>query len=130
MIDVEIDVFNYVYPYVSSLVPAGCFKSMYVPAPPKFPFATLMEIDNYTDTKNRSSAREEDFAIVAYEAEAYALDKLQARKVMNAINQGMNDLGFTRISMQSVMNLADSTIHRIVARYTAAVDTNKVVYRH
>ena len=129
MIDVEIDVFNFVYPYVSSLVPTGCFKSMYVPEPSKFPFVTLMEIDNYTDRRNRSSAKEEDFTIVTYEATVYAQDKFQARKVMNAINQGMNDLGFTRMSMQSVINLPDSTIHRIVARYTAAVDRNKVVYR-
>lgn len=129
MIDVETDVFNYVYPYVSSLVPTGCFKSVYVPEPAKFPFAILMEIDNYTDKKNRSSARNEDYVVLTYEANVYARDRFSARSVMNGISQGMNDLGFTRLSMQSVPNLADSTIYRIVARYTAEVDQNKVVYR-
>lgn len=129
MIDVEADVFNYVYPDVAPLVPEGCFKSVFVPSPPKFPFATLMEMDNITDAKNRSSARDEDYAVLTYEANVYAMDKVSCRAVMSALDTAMIRLGFTRLSSQFIPNLADNTIFRYVARYRATADANKVIYR-
>ena len=129
MIDVESDVFDYVYPFVESLVPQGCFQSVYVPNPPKFPFATLMEMDNITDKRNRSSAMNEEYAIITYEANVYATDKFDCRDVMNAIDTAMTSLNFSRLSMQCVPNLLDSTIFRITARYQATADGNKVIYR-
>lgn len=129
MIDVEADVFDYVYPSVAPLVPAGCFKSVYVPNPPKFPFATLMEMDNLTDKASRSSALDEEYAIITYEANVYATDKFDCRDVMNALDSAMTRLGFARLSMQFVPNLADNTIFRYTARYQAVSDTNKVIYR-
>lgn len=129
MIDIEADVFNRVYESVAPLVPGGCFKSVYVPNPPKFPFATLMEMDNFTDKANRSSALDEEYAVVTYEANVYATDKLDCRDVMNALDTEMLRLGFHRMSMQFIPNLADSTIFRYTSRYQAVTDTNKVIYR-
>lgn len=129
MIDVEADVFNRVYESVAPLVPAGCFKSVFVPNPAKFPFATLMEIDNITDKKNRSTAMDEDYAIVTYEANVYATDKYGCRALMNALDSAMTNLGFMRLSMQHVPNLADNTLFRYTARYQAVADENKVIYR-
>ena len=130
MIDVEDDVFNYVYSDVSALVPSGCFKSVYVPSPPKFPFATLMEMDNISDTRRMTSADEEPFALITYEANVYAMDKPECRSVMSALDTAMIRLGFTRISMSFIPNLADTTIFRMTARYRAEADVNKVIYRH
>ena len=130
MIDVETHVFDYVYEAVSPLVPSGCFKSVYVPNPSKFPFATLMEMDNTTDTKRLSSSSEEEYAIVTYEANVYAQDKFDCREVMDALDTAMTKLGFTRLSMSFIPNLADSTIFRITARYRAEADQNNVIYRH
>lgn len=130
MIDVEADVFNYVYPAVSALVPTGCFTSMYVPNPSKFPFATLMEMDNTTDARHRSSSDTEEYAVLTYEANVYAMDKATCRNVMNALDTSMTTLGFTRLSMSFIPNLADSTVFRITARYRAEADTRKVIYRH
>ena len=129
MIDVEVDVFDRVHASVAPLVPSGCFKSVYVPNPPKFPFATLMEMDNITDRRNRSSAMEEEYAIVTYEANVYAKDKFKCREIIGAINGEMARLNFARLSMQFVPNLADTTIYRITARYQAVADANKVIYR-
>ena len=129
MIDVEADVFDYVYASVSSLVPTGCFKSEYVPNPTKFPFATLMEMDNTTDKPSRSSALAEEYAVITYEANVYATDKFGCRSVMNALDTAMIRLGFARLSMQFVPNLADSSLFRYTARYQAVSDTNKVIYR-
>lgn len=129
MIDIEADVFNRVYESVAPLVPQGCFKSVYVPNPPKFPFATLMEMDNFTDKANRSSALDEEYAVVTYEANVYATDKFDCRDVMNALDTEMLRLGFQRLSMQFIPNLADNTIFRYTSRYQATTDRNKVIYR-
>ena len=129
MIDIEADVFNRVYESVAPLVPQGCFKSVYVPNPPKFPFATLMEMDNFTDKANRSSALDEEYAAVTYEANVYATDKFDCRDVMNALDTEMLRLGFHRLSMQFIPNLADNTIFRYTSRYQATTDRNKVIYR-
>ena len=129
MIDIEADVFNRVFESVAPLVPQGCFKSVYVPNPPKFPFATLMEMDNFTDKANRSSALDEEYAVVTYEANVYATDKFDCRDVMNALDTEMLRLGFHRLSMQFIPNLADNTIFRYTSRYQAVTDTNKVIYR-
>lgn len=129
MIDIEADVFNRVYESVAPLVPQGCFKSVYVPNPPKFPFATLMEMDNFTDKANRSSALDEEYAVVTYEANVYATDKFDCRDVMNALDTEMLRLGFQRLSMQFIPNLVDNTIFRYTSRYQATTDRNKVIYR-
>ena len=130
MIDVEADVFDYVWTFVAPLVPQGCFKSVFVPNPSKFPFCTLMEMDNVTDEKNRTGKDEEDFAVVTYEANVYAMDKFECRRIMNALDNAMMELNFTRLSMSFIPNLADTTIFRITARYRAAADGNKTLYRH
>ena len=129
MIDLEAHVFDRIFSDVAPLVPEGCFKSMAEPKPPAFPFATLYETDNFTDRKNRSSAREEDYAIVTYEANVYAMTKAECRNVMAALDEGMTRLGFMRLSLQFVPNLSDPVIFRYTARYQAVADLQKVIYR-
>ena len=130
MIDVEDAVFDAVYRSVSKLVPKGCFKSVYVPNPSKFPFATLMEMDNITDTAHQSNVQRDEYAILTYEANVYATNKAGCRNVMNALDNAMIHLGFTRTFMQFIPNLADNTIFRYTARYRAAADHDNVIYRH
>ena len=130
MIDVETDVFNYVHPAVVNLVPAGCFKSEYVPNPSKFPFATLIEMDNVTDASMRGSGDTEEYAILTYETNVYAMNKHQCRTVADALDRKLAELGFTRISMGFIPNLADSQVFRLTGRYRAEADNNKVIYRH
>lgn len=129
MIDAETDVFDYVYPSVAPLVPNGCFKSVYVPNPSKFPFATLMEMDNVTSQPHRSTARDEEYAVVTYEANVYATKKPDCRRVMNVLDTAMTRLGFARLSSQFIPNLADNTLFRYTARYQAIAGADKVIYR-
>lgn len=129
MIDVETDVFDFVYPYVAPLVPADCFRSVYVPEAPALPFATLYEVDNATTQRRLSTADEEETATLTYEANAYAMEKFQCRDIINAIDGAMRKLNFRRTMTQYVPNLADSRLFRLTARYTAVADSNKVMYR-
>jgi len=130
MIDVETEVLNAVYPYIEELIPEDNFSSVYVPAPSSFPFVTLMEVDNMTDTKHQSTALDEEYAVITYEANVYATDKLACREVMDALDHGMIRINFTRLSMSTVPNLADRTVFRITAKYRAVADQNKRLYRH
>lgn len=131
MIDKEIYVFDNVYHFVMGhpKMSAEQFASQYVPSPPKFPYATLEEITNVTAQRYRSTAQNEDMAIVAYEANVYANTKKDCREVMNCIDAGMNDLNFIRDSMNYVDNVADRNLFRLVCRFRAYVDANGVFYR-
>jgi len=129
MIDVETDVFDYVYPSVAPLVPEGCFSGVYVSHPPAFPFVTLMEMDNYTYTQFRSSSDEEEYAVITYEANVYAMNKQECRDIMNALDTAMDRLNFTRMNVTFTPNLEDETIFRMTARFRAAADKDKRIYR-
>ena len=130
MIDIEAHVFDNVY---SAVVPgtlaAGCFKSEYVRNPASFPFATLIEIENITDVHRRGSELDEQFAVVAYEANAYALSQAECKKVAGAIDQAMKRLNFNCSSLRFTPNLADPALYRITARYSAVADANMTLYR-
>ena len=129
MIDVENHVFDYVYASVSTVVPEGNFVSNYVPAPASFPFVTLMEMDNAVDTRHLSSADEEEYAVVTYEANVYAMDKQECRQIADTLDRAMYRLNFVRLSTGFIPNLADRTIYRMTARYQAVADTNNILYR-
>ena len=129
MIDVENHVFDYVYASVSTVVPEGNFVSNYVPAPASFPFVTLMEMDNATDTRHLTSADDEEYAVVTYEANVYAMDKQDCRQIADVLDRAMYRLNFVRLSTGFIPNLADRTIYRMTARYQAVADTNNILYR-
>jgi len=129
MIDVEEDVFDYVYPYVAPLCAEGCFNSEYVPSPVGLPHATLMEMDNIPDMYNRGTADTEEYSVLTYEANVYAETKPECRQLMSAMDEAMTTLGFTRISSTFVPNAANTNIYRIVARYRGAVNGEKTVFR-
>ena len=129
MIDVEARVFDAVYPAVTAVIPAKNFKSQYVPNPAALPFATLYEVSNTTDTRRRGTALDEEYAILTYEANIYALSKAECRSVMDALDTAITRLGFTRTMMQFIPNLADTRLYRMTARYQAAADGRNVIYR-
>ena len=129
MIDVENYVFDRVYASVSEVVPLGNFKSEYTPEVSSFPFATLMEMDNATDTRHRTSSDEEEYAVVTYEANVYAMDKQECRSVADTLDRAMMGLNFTRLNMSFTPNVQDRTIFRITARYQAVADKNNILYR-
>lgn len=130
MVDIERDVFDAVYPAVSELVPAGNFKSMYVPNPASLPFATLIEVSSSTNARHLDTSENEPLATINYEANVYAEDKHTCRTVMNALDKAMKNLNFINTMMQFIPNLADDTVFRMTARYVADASENKTIYRH
>lgn len=130
MIDIEIEVFNTVYPYISPLVPEGGFVNEFVPAPASLPHVYLSEIDNVPDTRTADSAGKEFSCILSYEAQVYGRSKQECREIQAALDSAMvGKLGFEKLSSNQISNLGDTTIYRFVSRYRRGVFRDGVLYR-
>ena len=134
MIDIETIVFDAVYQEIGSLLPPGCLVSEYVHSASKFPFVSLVEIANVTYRRGQDNRLDENFAIIAYDANIFAQTKEECRRVAGLLDAAMLKLQFTRISpgMQFIQNMNLSTTNpfviRMHARYEAITD-GKEIYR-
>ena len=129
MIDYEINVFDRVYRKVSSLYAKGMFTSSYNPVPTAFPAGALVELINRTDGKRQSSTPVENFAVVVYQLDVYAMSKKEAKAVYGETDDAMIALGFTRVSGDFLDNADDINIFRYTARYEAEIDRDGNIYR-
>ena len=94
MNDIETLVFNAVYDDVAPLCAKNGFTSVFVPNPSKFPCANLIEISNITDQRRNSTAEYEDFSIVSYQCEIYAMSKRECRQIAKAMDDAMQRIRF------------------------------------
>lgn len=139
MIDIEVDVLNevrkYLKQYENTVIPLQglTISGEAVRTPASFPFSTLIEKDNSTNISHRSTAREEDFADVLYEVNVYSNKqfgkKSECRTIASFIDEAMIGLGFSRISLEPMVNLDDASVYRMVGRYRASVSKDRVIYR-
>ncbi len=102
----------------------------YSPTPDKFPCVYIYESDNFN--AGFDGCNHEVVTGVAYTVEVYSNKhngkKAEAKNIMSIVDGVLTPLGFTRTMSQPVPNMADATIFRLIARYTAAVIDN-VIYR-
>ena len=130
MIDIEIEIFNTVYPYIAPLVPEGGFVNEFVPEPASLPHVYLSEMDNTPDTRTADSGTKEYSCILTYEAQVYARTKQECRNIQVALDSAMiGELGFEKLSSNQVSNLADTTIYRFVSRYRRGIMHDGAMYR-
>ena len=98
----------------------------YVRSPSKFPHVSIVENDNYMTVRHLDSSDEEKFSTIMYEVNVYSNKasgkKSEAKAIMGLVDHMMYARNFTRIAMNPVPNLEDSTIYRITARYRAETD--------
>ena len=136
MIDVE----NKVFDTVSKALKAAHGNTLfvtgeYVPSPPKFPAVSIVEADNYVTQRYRT-AKIENAANVMYEINVYsnktAGKKSEAKAIASTADEAMANLGFTRTMRNTVPNLNDASIYRIVCRYEGVVIPNddEIYYIH
>lgn len=129
MIDYEVNVFDRVYRKVSPLCAKGKFVSVYLPTPTAYPAGSLVELINRTDQKRQSSTPIENFSIVMYQLDVYALSKKEARMVYAAADDEMIALGFTRTSGNFLDNADNINVFRYTASYEAEIDREGNIYR-
>ena len=103
----------------------------YTDSPAKFPSVTIAEASNTVLQKMRTR-NIENAATVLYEVNIYSnkvgYGKMEAKGLLQTVDEEFSKLNFTRILMNPVANLNDATIYRIVARYQAVVDKEYRIY--
>lgn len=133
MIDVERMIFTPIAEALRKKFKGIDVSGAYVKSPPKFPHASIVEQDNYTTTLNQDSSDTERFATVMYEVNVYSNktgeSKSECRSILSEIDKMLYAMNFTRISMTSVPNMDSASIYRLVARYRAETDGEKVFRR-
>ena len=129
MIDYEVNVFDRVYRKTSNLFAKGKFVSVYNPTPTAYPAGSLVELINRTDQKRQSSTPIENYAVVMYQLDVYALSKKEAKAVYSAVDDEMISIGFTRVSGDFLDNADNVNVFRYTARYEAEIDREGNIYR-
>ena len=129
MIDYEVKIFNSVYEVASPLCAPKRFVSTPIDSYTKLPAGSLWEIDNATVRRRQSSTPVENFARIAYQAEAVAATKTQCRSIYKAIDDRMIALNFSKISGQYITYPDNPNLVRYVARYEAEIDPDGNIYR-
>lgn len=133
MIDIENEVFDYVYSHIMEDFPDLYMTGEYEVAPAKLPCLYLFEADNSVRRDTISSSSVENFADVMMEAQIFSNKspgkKQECKDILQALDGLMAILGFRRTMKQVVPNMLDATVCRMVARYEGTVSRDKIIYR-
>lgn len=133
MIDFENEIFNTVATVVRDKYPDIYMVGEYVKTPPKFPFVSLVEMDNQSYQRTEDSGSSENHVSVMYEVNIYSNKafgkKAECKSIAAVIDEQMLALGFARTMLQPIPNLDDATIYRMVGRYSAIISKNRIIYR-
>ena len=129
MIDYEVDIFNRVSQVVAPLCAENRFVSKPVDKATAFPTASLYEMDNATVRARQSSTPGENFAVITYQLDIYAMSKADCRRVFSAADDVMIMMGFNRFSGIFIPSLDKTRIYRYTARYEAEIDQDGVIYQ-
>lgn len=133
MIDVENEIFSYVYEKVTAEWPGVLMLGTYERTPTKFPFVSLAETDNAVTARTKDSATNENHVDVTYTAEVFSNadngKKAECKAIMATLDGAMLALGFSRTMLNAVPNYADATVYRMVARYRATISKDHTIYR-
>ena len=96
--------------------------SMYIEAPGKFPYISVVEDNNFTYQPSHVDLQEEH-AILTYTVNVFANDPLlkqTAKRIADIVDTAMQNLKFTRTMSGQTPNI-DRTIYRYTMRYEAIV---------
>lgn len=132
MIDIENELFSLVSGKIREKYPDAVIKGEYDRSPSRFPFVSFLEVDNSALKSAQDTSNMENYASLLYEINVYSNKtrgkKSECRAISALIDEQMQSLGFTRTFYNPIPN-EDSTIYRMVLRYTASVSNDKIIYR-
>lgn len=133
MIDIERQVYTPIAEALRKRFKGITVSGEYVNAPPKFPYVSIIEQDNYMTANRLDSSDSERFSTVMYEVNVYSdkagSKKSVCREIMGVIDEMLYKRNFTRISLSPVPNMENGTIYRLVARYRAETDGGTIYRR-
>jgi len=131
VIDCEAKVFQACADAFRATYPNGYITPEYVPQPPKFPAASVVEMDNNVDERATDNGNIENAVNVMYQVDVYSNKntgkKAQAKEIIALIDGVLAQYRFVRTYCNPVQNFADATIYRMTARYRRRItDTEKI----
>ena len=132
MIDVQSELYTIGREAIITDYPETEVSSTYNLQPSKFPFASIVEIDNSVYTPTSDSARVENHANITLEVQIYttgANKQSEARGILSSLDEKYGGIGLTRMMSSPVTNLNDTNVYRLVARYRGIISINKEIYR-
>lgn len=133
MINVESEIFDKVSTSVRAEFPNVSMTGEYVKSPSSFPHISLEEVDNSMFSSTQTSTEYENHVVLMYEVNVYSNKtrgkKTECKELISIVDNEMQKLGFTRTMLQPIPNMDDATIYRLLARYTAIVSKDKMIYR-
>lgn len=133
MIDIENQIYTPIAEALRGEFPGISVSGQYVPAPSSFPFVSIVEQDNYSESEHLTSSDRESFATLMYEVTVYS-DKATGKKavcrnIMKFIDDLLYAKNFKRLSLSPIPNLENATIYRLVARYRVETDGTNLYRR-
>lgn len=136
MIDLETELFHEIVTEIQEKYDWGSsvkFVNDYIAAAQQFPCVVIEERDNRTYSQAQHSTPEENFAVLDYEVNIYtnskARRKKEARVIAAAVDDAFISRGFRRRILEQIPNAEDWSVFRMVARYTAIADPDRMIYR-
>ncbi len=133
MIDIENQVFNQISKKLKDEFTNISVYGEYINAPAKFPAVMIEERANSVYINTQDSGDIENHALVVYEVNVYSNKKTgkksECKAIFKVIDAEFADMGFTRVFTETIPNLNDASIYRMVGRYSALVSKNEKIYR-
>ena len=124
MIDVENELFTGLASELRKGFPGVFVTGEYVRTPPSFPCVSIVEIGN--SPAHMDSAGREKYSRLTYEVNVYSNKavgkKSECKAILNRIDALLYERNFIRTMPFQVPNLADASIYRLTARYSAETD--------
>lgn len=128
MIDKEFEIYNDLAEKIKETYPLAFITSSYLTSTPTFPAITIIQENNYIKNEYSDSGNKEHAVNVMFTVNVYSDNgKIEVKKIMEIVCDEMNDLGFNRISLDTLPNIED-TIYRMVGRFNTVIDKNGIFY--
>lgn len=133
MIDIENEVFSRIATRLRNEFNPISVYGEYVKSPASFPAVSIEEKANSVYQRTQDGANVENHALVMYEVNVYSNTqvgkKSQCKAIFKVIDDEFKQMGFTRTLSESIPNLENATIYRMIGRYSAVVSVDKLIYR-
>lgn len=133
LIDIENDIFSDIADEIRAHFPEAHVTGEYVKSPPYFPSVSIVEADNSVYRRTQTGEHTENHAQVLYEVNVYSNKtsgkKTECREIMSLVDGMFARLGFTRTLMNTIPDMYDATIYRMVARYQAVIGKDFTIYK-
>lgn len=132
MIDVQAELYTIGRKAVIEEYPDAELSSTQTLKPVRFPYVSIIEIENSVYRRTSDSRAIENHARIGLQVDVYTTgDRKQqeARNIMAIIDNAYGNIGLRRIMLYPTNNYNDTSVFRMTARYECVVSTNKEIYR-